>query len=206
ETTSRFPRGAGRAGIRAALARRRARRQPAARHRDFSRVQLGSCAERTDLGAGAHLSGHAVAAAVHRSPHGRAPAARPPRRRFIDRLMQALQRQPGVSAAGLVTNVPFSGRDIKSAITVEGWRPAPGDSVRGHYGYGVGRRYFMAMGMPLVEGRFLDPGDIQRGDRVVVVDDDFAGRYWPGGSALGHRLFAGPRTGSDAEAYTIVGV
>ncbi|HXT31156.1 MAG TPA: ABC transporter permease [Vicinamibacterales bacterium] len=130
----------------------------------------------------------------------------PARRQFVDRLMQALERQPGISAAGLVTNVPFSGRDIKSAITVEGWRPAPGDSVRGHYGYGVGGRYFAAMGMPLVEGRFLEPGDIQRGDRLVVVDEDFAGRYWPGGSALGHRLFAGPRAGSDAEAYTIVGV
>ena len=128
------------------------------------------------------------------------------RRQFVDRLMTALERQPGVAAAGLVTNVPFSGRDIKSAITVEGWVPGAGESVRGHYGYGVGGRYFAAMGLPLVEGRFLDPGDIQRGDRVVVVDEDFANRYWPGASAVGRRLFAGPRAGSDAEAYTIVGV
>ena len=45
------------------------------------------------------------------------------RRVFIDRLMQGLESQPGVVAAGVVTNVPFSGRDIKSAITVKGWVP-----------------------------------------------------------------------------------
>ena len=56
--------------------------------------------------------------------------------------------------------------------------PPAGESVRGHYGYGVGGRYFAAMGVALVEGRFLDPGDIQRGDRVVVVDEGLAGRYW----------------------------
>jgi predicted permease len=128
------------------------------------------------------------------------------RHQFVDRLMTALEAQPGIAAAGLVTNVPFSGRDIKSAITVEGWVPPAGESVRGHYGYGVGGRYFEAMGLPLIEGRFLEPGEIQRGDRVVVVDEDFARRYWPGASALGRRLFAGPRVESDADAYTVVGV
>jgi predicted permease len=125
---------------------------------------------------------------------------------FIDRLMREVERQPGVAAAGVVTNIPFSGRDIKSAITVKGWIPPAGETVRGHYGYGVGGAYFAALGVPLIEGRVLDPSEIQRGTRNVVVDDEFARRYWPGTSAIGRQLFAGPKAGPDAEAYTVVGV
>ena len=130
----------------------------------------------------------------------------PARIAFIDRLLRELERQPGIVSAGVATNVPFSGSDIKSAITVKGWVPRPGDSVRGHYGYGVGGRYFAALGVPLIDGRLLEPAEIQRGDRVVVVDHEFARRYWPAGGAVGRRLFAGPREGADADAYTIVGV
>ena len=125
---------------------------------------------------------------------------------LVDRLMRGLESQPGIVTAGVVTNVPFSGRDIKSAITVKGWVPRAGESVRGHYGYGVGGRYFAALGLRLVEGRVLEPAEIQRGDRTVVVDEDFARRYWPDGGGLGRKIFAGPREGSDADAYTIVGI
>lgn len=125
---------------------------------------------------------------------------------FIDRLMTAVEREPGVSAAGIVTNIPFSGRDIKSATTVQGYVPRAGESIRGHYAYGVGGRYFEALGLSLHEGRFLEPAEIRRGDRVVVVDEDFARRYWTGASALGRKIFSGPKVLSNAEAFTIVGV
>jgi hypothetical protein len=101
----------------------------------------------------------------------------PARSVFIDRLMTDIERQPAVAAAGIVTNVLFSGRDIKSATSVQGYVPRPGESVRGHYAYGVGGRYFEALGFSLIEGRFLEPAEIRRGDRVAVVDDDFARRY-----------------------------
>ena len=62
------------------------------------------------------------------------------------------------------------------------------------------------MGIPLVEGRFLDDNDRERKRRVCVVDRAFAERYWPGRSALGHRLNNdGPIFKTD-DAFTIVGV
>ncbi len=122
------------------------------------------------------------------------------------RLLEQLSRQPGVLAVGAVNNVPLSGNNGKSAATVKGYVRPPGESLRGHYSYGVDGDYFRAMGFRLIEGRFLSGEDSQRGQRVCVVDEDFARFYWPHASALGQRLFAGAEETKDADAITVVGV
>ncbi|MEJ7617865.1 MAG: ABC transporter permease [Pyrinomonadaceae bacterium] len=125
---------------------------------------------------------------------------------FMEKLMGEIGSQPGVLAAGMVTNVPLSGNDIKSAVTPKGHASLPGESVRGHYSYGVAGDYFATLGVPLREGRFLESADLRREERVCVIDEDFARRYWPQGGAIGQRLFQGSREETDAEAFTIVGV
>ena len=56
---------------------------------------------------------------------------------------------------------------------------------------GVTGDYFTALGIPLREGRLLTASDSHRAERVCVVDEDFARRYWPNGEALGQRVFQG---------------
>jgi predicted permease len=130
----------------------------------------------------------------------------PARLAFNERLLAEISRQPGVIAAGAVNNVPLSGSNGKSAATVKGYVRPPGETLRGHYSYGVDGNYFAAMGFSLLEGRFLAADDSQRGDRVCVVDEDFARFYWPRTSALGQRLFEGSDETKDADAFTVVGV
>jgi predicted permease len=125
---------------------------------------------------------------------------------FVDRLVDTLRQQPGVAAAGIATNVPLNGWSGKSAATIKGRVPQPGEAPRGHYSYSVGGDYFAAMGFTLKEGRFLTADDGHHGERVVVVDEDFARYYWPKGGAIGQRLFEGSEQGKDADACTIVGV
>lgn len=133
----------------------------------------------------------------------------PLRLAFTDKVSDEISRQPGVVAAGIITNVPLSGDSGKSAATVEGHVLRPGESPRGHYSYGVDGNYFSAMGISLLAGRFLTAADSRRPERVCVVDEDFARLYWQGSSALGRRLWQGfhpaGRT-DDAEAFTVVGV
>lgn len=123
----------------------------------------------------------------------------------LDRLLEAIGQQPGVAAAGTITNIPLSGDDGKTAITPKGHVPQPGESPQGHYFYGVTGDYFSALGIPLREGRFLTSADSHRSERVCVVDEDFARRYWPKGGALGQRVFQGPES-EDALLFTVVGV
>src|SRR5438067_11449886 len=126
-------------------------------------------------------------------------------RPFLDRLLEAIGRQPGVAAAGAITNVPLSGESGKSAVTPKGYVPPAGESLHGHYLYQVSGDYFTALGIPLREGRFLNSADSHRAERVCVVDEDFARRYWPKGGALGQRVFQGSDS-DDAKLFTVVGV
>ncbi len=125
---------------------------------------------------------------------------------FGNRLTALLENQPGIAAAGFVNNVPLSGNTGKSAATVVGHVFQPRESPRGHYSYGVGGDYFKAMGFQLAAGRFLAGSDSRRVERVCVVDEDFARYYWPGQSALGHKLFMGASAQADNKTFTIVGV
>src|SRR5207248_9403283 len=137
-------------------------------------------------------------------------------RPFLDRLLETIGQQPGVVAAGAITNVPLSGESGKSAVTPKGYVPPAGQSLQGHYSYQVTGDYFTALGIPLREGRFLTSADSHRADRVCVVDEDFARRYWPHGGALGQRIFPNTRSAEglkvqgsdsdDAKLFTIVGV
>ncbi|MEO6909938.1 MAG: ABC transporter permease [Edaphobacter sp.] len=125
---------------------------------------------------------------------------------FTEKLVEKVGHLPGVLSAGIVTNVPLSGRDGKSATTIKGRAARPGESPRGHFAYWVNGDYFKAMGFSLLAGRFLTSADSQQSRRVCIVDEDFARYYWPGVSAIGRQLFQGSDQGKDADAFTVVGV
>ena len=81
-------------------------------------------------------------------------------------MLEAIGQQPGVAAAGTITNVPLSGDNGKTAVTPIGYVPQPGESLQGHYVYGITGDYFSALGIPLREGRFLTSADSHRPERV----------------------------------------
>jgi predicted permease len=128
----------------------------------------------------------------------------PARLAFIERLLRELQTQPGVISAGINSSMPMSDND-NNAVSIEDHIAQPGDSLQAHYTAGTGGNYWQAMGVPLREGRFLEEADNHRDQRVCLVDEDFARRYWPGRSALGRRIVQGPIFTND-QANTIVGV
>jgi predicted permease len=134
---------------------------------------------------------------------------------IVDRLLELIGQQPGVAAAGTITNMPLSGDNGKTAVTPKDYVPPPGQSMHGHYSYGVSGDYFAALGVPLREGRFLTSADSHRSERVCVVDEDFARRYWPrdsGAGALGQQVFhpgitfVGKSEVEEGNLFTIVGV
>jgi predicted permease len=124
---------------------------------------------------------------------------------IADRLLESIHQQPGIVATGTITNIPLSGDSGKTAVTPKGYVLPPGQSIHGHYSYAVHGEYFSAIGIQLREGRFLTSADSHRAERVCVVDEDLARRYWPNGGALGQRIALGDEK-DDAQLFTVVGV
>ena len=96
---------------------------------------------------------------------------------IVDRLLESIRQQPGIAAAGTITNIPLSGDNGKTAITPKGYVPPPGQSVHGHYSYGVYGDYFSAFGIPLREGRFLTSAD-SRGHLHHPATPPNASAWW----------------------------
>ncbi len=79
-----------------------------------------------------------------------------PRLAFMERLLTELRGQPGVLAAGLTSGLPMGGNIGNNATAIEGQEPAPGETIRAHYVSSAAGEYWQAMGIPLIEGRYLE--------------------------------------------------
>lgn len=121
---------------------------------------------------------------------------------FVEDFGEGLRSLPGAIAVGFTTDLPFSGPGYSNTVfKIEGQPPLPGESLSVHDYAGVAGDFFAALRVPLREGRLLTDDDSRRSLAVCVVDENFARRYWPRESALGHRISGGP-----GGLYTIVGV
>jgi len=123
----------------------------------------------------------------------------------LDQLMTRLEQEPRVQAAGAISWLPLTTGGGSNALFVEGQPlPAPGEQVYVFYRL-ITPRYFTAMGIPLVAGRFFDHRDRGDSSRVVVINRTMAQRYWPNQSPLGRRVsFA--RAPRPEDWMTVVGV
>jgi len=116
---------------------------------------------------------------------------------FADRLAAV----PGVQVRGAVTALPFTSSVGWGSISVEGWIPQPGQELQVDQ-RAVTPDYFRTMEIPVRQGRVFSTFDtLPNAERVVIIDDKFAQRFWPGQSAIGKHLWNDPK-----QPLTIVGV
>ncbi len=107
---------------------------------------------------------------------------------FYDALEQQLRNIPGVTHAGLVDALPFSGDGGSASFAIEGQArlandPGPHGNLRL-----VSPDYFQTLGIGLVHGRFFTAQDRAGSQAVVLVDETLAARYWPGQDPVGHQI------------------
>jgi predicted permease len=140
-----------------------------------------------------------IAATGRRYPDGATVA------RTYRQLWPRLEALPGVKAAGGVSALPFSDFAAWGPITIEGHTPPPGERFINADQRTVAGRYFEAMHIPLRRGRFFSEHDTPEVDRVVIIDEKFAGRYWPGDDPVGKRLKFGDLA-EDSPWERVVGV
>ena len=121
-----------------------------------------------------------------------------------ERLFQAMREIPGVTSVALSFSTPFQGGVGINAFTLENDTLPPGAPQPGAFRVIVTPGYVDTLGLKLVEGRFFEEADLGR--RVFVVDQSFARKFFPNGSAIGGRFSFGGRPAKPEEWPTIIGV
>ena len=132
------------------------------------------------------------------------------RRQFWDELLGEVRALPGVDGASMTTQLPFSGNNSSSIIFPEGYVMSPGESLLSPYQTIAGPQYFETMGIEVLGGRAFQESDGPEDQRVIVLDEWLADRYWPDRSPLGDRMVFGVAPGADSipdeMLYTVIGV
>lgn len=99
----------------------------------------------------------------------------------------ALAGMPGVTAATWANDPPLQLSGSRRSMIVEGYQRAKGEDMEFHFGI-VGPDYLRTMGIPLRRGRDLAASDRRGAPPVVIVNEAFANRFWPGQNAIGRRI------------------
>ena len=122
--------------------------------------------------------------------------------RFHQQLLERLSALPGVRSAG--ASDPMFVRDVPTtAVVIEGHPVSEsGKTIEVPIAF-VSASFFPTMGIPLRQGRMFTEHDQPKSQRVVIVNEGMAKRFWPGQDAVGKRIKV-PFFGDDWT--TVVGV
>ena len=128
------------------------------------------------------------------------------RLQFLEQVLAAVRRVPGVVSVGATSQLPLSG-------DVDGygyeWQSLPrttagndGSALR----YAITPAYFTAMRIPLRAGRFIDSLDRPGAPEAVLINESLARRLFGDRNPIGERVRFGPEMRSDRPWASVVGV
>ena len=117
----------------------------------------------------------------YRLPPNKYPSM-PAQAQFHREVVDRISAIPGVTVAGSVRALPFSGNGSRSP-----YRLSAGGEPRTATINAVSSRYFEALRIPLLAGRHFAASE--SGTPVVIVSQTLASRAWPGEDAVGRELY-----------------
>jgi predicted permease len=124
------------------------------------------------------------------------------RARVMEETQQRIAALPGVRSVSWAGALPLALESSRTGVRVEGYSAREGEDMEFHY-YGVGPRFFETMEIPLMRGRGFTAADRAGAPGVIVVNEAFASRFWPGTDPIGKRVSV---SGPDGPFLTVVGV
>ena len=136
---------------------------------------------------------------------------------FYNRLLENIRALPGVESVAAASGLPLGNNGWQTSFVIDGQPAPPREQTPLMEACLVTPDYFKAMNIPVLRGRvFTDRDDrshlagrdlskLNENQRAVaglnkiVIDEDFAKKYWPNEDAVGKRV----RLGRDADAQVL---
>ena len=126
--------------------------------------------------------------------------------RFSDRLRQSLREIPGVQAVATGFPLPLEGEEMTVSFDIEE-RPAAAPERPTSAIAIVTPGFFSTMGIAVRQGRDFTERDDANAPRVLIVNEAFAHKFFPGEEVLGKRIMPGATNGKEEmQMREIVGV
>ncbi|MBZ5604262.1 MAG: ABC transporter permease, partial [Acidobacteriia bacterium] len=123
---------------------------------------------------------------------------------FFSRVLEGVRALPGVESASYTSLVPFESIGNTNGFLIEGRPPdTPNGPSQDALLRGGTPEYLKTLGAKLLEGRYYSDTDGPSAPKVIVVNETLARRYFPGESAIGHRISFGFQ---QPQWLTIIGV
>ena len=141
---------------------------------------------------------------------------------FFKRLVGNIRGLPGAEAVAAASGLPLGNNGWQTSFVIEGRPAPPRNETPLMEACTVTPDYFRAMNIPLLRGRYFTDQDnrsfvagkdlskLNEGERMIagvnaiIVDEEFAKRYWPNEDAVGKQIRFG--TDDAAPRVTVVGV
>jgi putative ABC transport system permease protein len=144
------------------------------------------------------------------------------REQFYNRLLENLRGLPGVEATAAASGLPLGNNGWQTGFVIDGRPRPPRDQTPLMEACLVTPDYFRAMNIPLKRGRYFNEHDdrsslvgrdLSKLNEVekesaalnsIVIDEEFARRYWPNEDPIGKRIAMGSE--ERPQYLTVLGV
>jgi predicted permease len=108
--------------------------------------------------------------------------------RFYTQLLQRVRALPGIHSASLAVMVPMGDTEFGGRIDVPGFAIPKGQPRPSANYNAVSADYFDTIGMHILNGRDITESDSATSDRVAVINQAMAHKYWPASDPIGHEF------------------
>ena len=144
------------------------------------------------------------------------------RQSFYNRLLENIRALPGVESTAAASGLPLGNNGWQTGFVIDGQPLPPPEQTPLMEACLVTPDYFKAMNIPVLRGRVFNDRDDRShlagrdlsklnedqraaaGVNKIVIDEDFAKRYWPNEDAVGKRVKMG--RDADASILEVIGV
>ncbi|HYV64676.1 MAG TPA: ABC transporter permease [Myxococcales bacterium] len=123
--------------------------------------------------------------------------------RYWSEAVRRISALPGVDSAGAIGGAPLEGIGDWS-YDIEGYEPKPGESPDDQLRQ-VTPGYFRAMRIPIRQGRDLSETDDAKAPLVILVNEAWVRRFFPGQDVIGRRIRLGDKRGKPRSIAGVVG-
>ena len=125
---------------------------------------------------------------------------------FFEQFLPGVRALPGVESASVIVPLPLSGSNMVTSFDNEE-HPLPDGQRPGAPVRIIGTDYFQTMGIAVRQGRVFDQTDRFDSTPVVIVNERFANKFFPGQNVIGKRIMPGMGADDSPEKMReIVGV